>query len=333
MSGAEVMWFVMGAGVVAYALTGGADFGGGVWHLFARGSTQERDEQRRAIEHAIAPIWEANHVWLIFVIVMMFTAFPRAFAAVSIALHVPITLALVGIVVRGSAFVFYSYDLRGREHGRAWSLAFGLSSLLTPFVLGVILGALSSGAIRWDGERVTTGYLAGWTGLFALATGVFATALFALLAAVYLAAETTGPLSDLFRRRALAMELVCGALAAAVLWLCQSEAPLLFDELARSVLTWPVQVSTALAAAATMVLLWQRRARLARFTVALQVALVVLGWGFAMDGRIVMPDITLANAGTRSAVVSALLPALAFGALLLAPSLWYLFRLFKSARS
>jgi cytochrome d ubiquinol oxidase subunit II len=333
MNSAEIMWFVMGAGVIAYALTGGADFGGGVWHLFARGTARERDDQRRAIEHAIAPIWEATHVWLIFVIVMMFTAFPRAFAAISIALHIPITLALVGIVMRGSAFVFYAYDLRGREHGRAWSLAFGISSLLTPLVLGAILGALSSGAIRWDGEHVTTGYLVGWTGLFALGTGVFATALFALLSAVYLAADTAGALSELYRKRALWMEGLCGVLAFAVFVLAEYEAPLLFVDLAGSSLTPPIQIATALAALTTIVLLFKRRVRAARFSVALQVGLVVIGWGFAMGGRIVLPDITLANAGTRSAVVSALLPALAVGALLLGPSLWYLFRIFKSGRS
>jgi cytochrome d ubiquinol oxidase subunit II len=253
MSSAEIMWFLMGAGVVAYALSGGADFGGGVWHLFSRGSAKERDEERHAIEHAIAPIWEANHVWLIFVIVMMFTAFPRAFAVVSIALHIPITLALVGIVMRGSAFVFYAYDLRGREHGRAWSLAFGLSSLMTPLLLGTILGALSTGAIRWDGQHVTSGYFAGWTSAFAAATGVFATALFALLAAVYLSADTEGPLSERFRRRALWMEGVCGALALAVFLLAKHQAPELFADLADSHFSVPIQIVTALAATSTIV--------------------------------------------------------------------------------
>lgn len=332
MSSAEIMWFVTGAGVIAYALTGGADFGGGIWHLLARGTPKERDAQRHAIEQAIAPIWEANHVWLIFVIVMLFTAFPRAFAAISVALHIPITLALVGIVMRGSAFVFYSYDLRGRERGRVWSLAFGVSSLLTPFILGTILGALSSGQIRWDGDHVTTGYLAGWLGLFALGTGVFATALFALLSAVYLTADTRGALSELFRKRALWMEGVSLVLALGVLLGAEHQAPLLFADLAGSSLTAPIQVMTALAALTTIVLLYKRRARAARFSAALQVGLVVVGWGLAMDGRIIVPDVTLANAGTRSGVVGALLPALAVGAVLLGPSLWYLFRIFKSGR-
>lgn len=335
MTSAELMWFVMGAGVVAYSLTGGADFGGGAWHLLARGSKQERDRQRQAVEHAIAPIWEANHVWLIFVIVMMFTVFPRAFAALSIALHIPISLALVGIVMRGSAFVFFSYDLRGREHGRLWSLAFGVSSLLTPLLLGVILGSLSTGEIRWDGAQVTSGFFAGWTSPFAFATGVFATALFMLLAAAYLAADSAGEqpdLAEVFRRRALLMEIVAGCVALGVLLVSEHHAPSLFQNLAGSGWTLPLQLTTALVAGAAIHCLFRRRFRLARVAVALQVTLVVVGWGLAMNGRIIVPDLTLENSGTRPGVVDALLPAIAVGGLLLAPSLWYLFRVFKSTR-
>jgi cytochrome d ubiquinol oxidase subunit II len=166
VTSAQVIWLVMGAGVIAYALTAGADFGGGIWHLFARGPRAARE--RAAIEHAIAPIWEANHVWLIFVVVMMFTAFPSAYAVVTTALHIPVTLALIGIVVRGSAFVFHAYDVRPREGRGLYSFAFGLSSLVTPLFLGDVLGALSTGEIRWDGRHVTTGFFAGWTTPFAI---------------------------------------------------------------------------------------------------------------------------------------------------------------------
>jgi cytochrome d ubiquinol oxidase subunit II len=323
-----LVWFVMGAGVVAYALTGGADFGGGIWHLFARGP--KAAEQKKLIERAIAPIWEANHVWLIFVIVLLFSAFPRAFAVIATALHVPIGVALLGIVMRGSAFVFHAYDLRPGPRSTRWATTFGVSSLFTPLALGDVLGAVSTGAIRWDGTNVTSGFASGWPTPFALATGLFATLLFMLLAAVYLAAEAEGALAETFRRRALAMEAIAGAAAFAVFALSASGAPELYAGLADSTFTVPIQLVTAVAAFSTMGLLYRRKFSIARFTAASQVALVVVGWGLAMGNRIVVPDVTLENAGVNPGVVGALLVALAAGAALLAPSLWYLYRVFKS---
>jgi cytochrome d ubiquinol oxidase subunit II len=325
---AEIMWFVMGAGVVAYALTGGADFGGGVLHLLAAGP--RRDAQRRAVEQAIAPIWEANHVWLIFVIVALFTTFPSAFAVVSIALHVPLTLALVGIVLRGASFVFHSYDLRETERTRGWARAFGLSSLVTPFLLGDCLAALSTAAIRWDGRLVTTGYFAGWTTPFALGTGVFTVLTFALLAAVYLTADSEPQVRDDFRRRALGLEMATGVVAFAVLLLSRRDAPVLFAGLWASPRSFAVQSATALAAFATVAALTTRRYRIARLTVAMQIGLVVVGWGLSMRGAIVLPDVRVDNAGARPEVVRTILPALVGGSALLMPSLLYLFRVFKA---
>jgi cytochrome d ubiquinol oxidase subunit II len=317
----------MGAGVCAYVLTAGADFGGGIWHLFARGPRAH--EQRHAVERAIAPIWEANHVWLIFVIVAMFTAFPRAFAVVSVALHVPITLALLGIVFRGSSFVFYSYDLRQVDRTRGWARVFGVSSLLTPVFLGDSLGALSTGAIRWDGKNVTSDYFAGWLTPFAVGTGVFAVFLFALLAAVYLTVDSDVAVQGDFRARALALEVATGMVAAVVFWLSRWDAPALYASLASSSYAVAVQVATALAASAVVVALVVRRYRLARAAVVVQVALVVVGWGLAMRGAIVLPDVRLGNAGARSEVVAAVIPALLAGTALLLPALLYLFRVFK----
>jgi cytochrome bd ubiquinol oxidase subunit II len=317
----------MGAGVVAYALTGGADYGGGIWHLFARGP--RANEQKRLVEHAIAPIWEANHVWIIFVIVLLFTAFPKAFSVVSTALHVPIAFALVGIVLRGSAFVFHAYDVRRARSG-AWATVFGISSLLVPLALGDVLGALSTGEIRWDGARVTSGFASGWPSAFAVATGFFTIALFALLAAVYLGAEAEGPLAKDFRRRALAMEVTAGVTAFVVFVLARRGAPTLYEHLSSSTWTLPIQIATAAAALSTVALVHRSRFRTARFTVAIQVTLVVVGWGLAMDGAIVMPDVTVDNAGAVPEVLRALFIALGAGALLLAPALFYLFRVFKS---
>ncbi|HVW25222.1 MAG TPA: cytochrome d ubiquinol oxidase subunit II [Polyangiaceae bacterium] len=327
MTAAELLWFAMGAGVVAYALTGGADFGGGVLHLFASGPRGAL--QRRAVERAIAPIWEANHVWLIFVVVALFTTFPRAFAVVGVALHVPVTLALLGIVFRGASFVFHSYDLRDTEGPSGWSRVFGLSSLVTPLFLGDCLGALSTGAIRWDGARVTSGYAAGWLTPFAFATGVFALFLFTLLAAVYLTVDSEGDIREDFRRRALALEVATGVVAAVVLLLARGGAAILFTSLAASAFAVGAHVATAAAAVTVVAALAARRYRLARAAVVAQVALVVVGWGLSMRGNIVVPDVRLENAGAREDVARAVVVALVAGVALLVPALAYLFRVFK----
>src|SRR5207253_55166 len=188
------------ASLIIYALMGGADFGGGIWDLLAFGARAKR--QREAIADAIAPIWEANHVWLILVIVLLFTGFPRGFSTMVTALNIPITVMLLGIVLRGSAFVFRKYDVKDE---RRWSTVFGMASFLTPFFQGIILGALTTGQIRVEHGRVLTGFMAGWLTPFALSCGVFALGLFAFLAATYLTLDTRDEpdLQDDFRRRSL----------------------------------------------------------------------------------------------------------------------------------
>ncbi len=328
MSAAEAAYALLGLGLIAYVVTAGADFGGGFWHLWARGPRAEA--QREAIEHAIAPIWEANHVWLIFVIVVLFTLFPRAFAAISIALHVPMALALLGIVARGAAFSFRAYGLEGPSGRRRWGLVFAGSSALTPVCLGMTLAALSSGAIRVLADEVTTGYLAGWLSPFAWLTGLLSLALFALLAAVYMTVETTAEVREDFRRRALASEGIAGALAAATAWRAAVDAPALFARLSGSPWTWPLQGLTAAAALAVIIALGRRRFALARMLVIVQVGCVVLGWGAAMDGHFILPDVSLGDGRAPEQVFDAVFPALAAGGALLLPALWYLFRVFKS---
>jgi len=132
--------------LTSYALSGGADYGGGLWDLLATGPTADR--QRATIAHAVGPVWEANHVWLIVAIVILFTGFPRAYAAVSTYLHVPLVLVLVGIVLRGSAFVFRAYGPDDPRHARFWGRVFAIASTATPFFLGVIVGALTEGRLR-----------------------------------------------------------------------------------------------------------------------------------------------------------------------------------------
>ena len=332
-----LVYGLMGAGLIAYVLTAGADFGGGVWDLLARGPRAEA--QRAAVTQAIAPIWEANHVWLIFVIVVMFTAFPRAYAAIAVALHIPIVIALFGVVIRGAAFTFNVYGLvapgERQAGGPLWRAAFGWSSLLTPLPLGMTLAALCSGEITLDGAgHVTSGFLAGWLSPFAWLTGLFTLALFVLLAAAYLAAEAEdAALRQDFRRRALIMEAVTGVLALLVFLRSSVDAPTLHDALARSPWTWPIQAATAVAASVAIGLLVTGRLTAARWAVAAQVAGVVIGWGLAMDRHLILPAMPLADGGARPEVMAALLPTLAIGGLLLAPSLAYLIKVFKQRRT
>lgn len=329
MSGLEIIWLVMGAGLIAYVLTGGADFGGGVWDLLASGPRAA--EQRHSVEEALAPIWEANHVWLSFLIVLLFTVYPKAFSAMSIALHIPITLALLGIIMRGAAFVFRSYGHETEGSRARWGRVFAWASALTPVLLGMILAALSSGAIVLDNGHVASGFFAGWTSMFAVALGLFALALFALLAAVYLTVEAPPHLANDFRWRALVTQAAAGPLAFVVFLLgAYKDIPLMRNML-NAGWFWPLQVATAALAMAAIWCLWVRRYRWARAATMSQVGLVVLGWGLGMDKHLILPALEMTRAGTRAETINALLPALGLGALILAPSLWYLFRVFKAS--
>jgi cytochrome d ubiquinol oxidase subunit II len=327
-------WIVAGVIVVAmliYALTGGADFGGGVWDLFARGPRAER--QREAIEHAIAPIWEANHVWLILVVVLLFVGFPGAYAALSTALHIPLVLMLVGIILRGSAFTFRSYDVGPGAHarGRAWSRVFAISSVLTPVMLGVNLGAAVSGDLRIDADgRVITDFVSSWWAPFPFALGLMLLALFALLAAVYLAAEhRDDALAEDFRLRGLAAGAATFAFAWLAFALAADGAPVL-----RAGLTgggWAIagHSVTGAAAVATMAALWRRRYRLARVAVMVQTTAIVLGWAASQVPYIIVPDLHIEAAAAPPSVLWPVVVALGLGGVLLAPAFWVLYAVFK----
>lgn len=327
----EQVFLLIGVAVGAYVLTAGADFGGGVWDLLSRGP--RATAQREAIARAIAPIWEVNHIWMIFVVVLLFTVFPSAFALVSVALHIPLVLVLIGIVLRGSAFVFRAYGLQPNDARERWGRVFAWASAVTPVFLGMTLAALSSGDIRVDAHGVvTSGFLAGWTTPFALSVGVFALVLFALLAASYLAARADADgdleLRDDFRRRALASEAVAGVLAAVVTWRASIDAPQLFEGLLGATWSIPVQACTAAIAGAAILALATHRVALARLLVMLQVSLVLLGWGLAMNGHLILPDMHLRDAGASEVVLASLPWVLLGGAVVFVPALIWLYRVF-----
>jgi len=314
--------------LILYALLAGADFGGGMWDLLAWGPRAR--QQREAIADAIGPVWEANHVWLILVIVLLFTAYPPAFAAIMTALHIPITIVLIGIVLRGSAFVFRKYDAQDDATHRRWSTVFSIASFLTPLFLGMTLGGLASGAIRVQDGLVTTGFLAGWTSAFAIACGLFAQGLFAFLAAAYMTVETAADptLQADFRWRALFSGLSLAPAAALVFGLAWREAPLLFAELTDWWAPW-LLVATSVAALAALAALWWRQFQLARVAAALQVALILGGWALAQYPALIVPDLTIENSVAPLYTLRLLVITLAAGAIVLLPSLGYLYYIFK----
>ena len=324
----EICAGVILVALIVYALLAGADFGAGVWDLLATGPRAKR--QRDVIADAIGPIWEANHVWLIIVVVMLFTAFPSAFAVLMTALHIPITLMLIGIVLRGSSFVFRKYDSQRDPVQQRWGRVFAISSILTPILLGVVAGAISTGGIRVEERVVTSGFFSPWLGTFPLAVGAFALALFAFLAAVYLTLETDDPeLRDDFRRRALAAALVLGVIAAVVLLLSRSRAPLVWDDLSAGPAAVAIHLATAAAAVGAILALIGRRWRLAATLAAAQVVLILGGWGFAIGPWLVPGEITIRQAAAPDGTLRLLLIVLGGGSLILLPAFAYLYLTFK----
>lgn len=321
------------AALIAYAVLAGADFGGGVWDLFARGP--RREEQRRAIARAMGPVWEANHVWLIFVIVILFSGFPRGFAALSIALFVPFHLVLLGIILRGAAFVFRAYSpqsarsLRPGRGARNWGAVFGAASVITPVLLGMCLGAVSAGTLRVVGGEVRVEGTAPWLTPLAWAMGALALAICAYLAAVYLANETAAELREDFRRRALFAGTLVVAISVLLLPLLVVSAPHLWSGLAGPRAA-PVLAGGAGAALLSGWALLRRRFRQARAASVAWIVFLLAGWGVAQHPYLIYPDVTLASAAAPEPTIVFFLWTLPFGMALLLPSLWLLFRVFKS---
>lgn len=318
----------------AYALLAGADFGGGVWDLFATGPRRER--QRHLIAEAMGPVWEANHVWLILIVVLLFTCFPLVFSRLGILLHIPLTLMLIGIVLRGSAFTFRSYDTAGDQVQRRWGRVFSIASLVTPLLLGVMIGAVSAGrlAIPNGSADFTAVYLRPWLSPFTVSVGFFALSLFAFLAAVYLTVETRDlELREDFRRRALISGGLVFAAAMAALLLSsrdESGAPLMWEGLIHSPWALLLHGATGVSAVTALMALWRRRYLVARVAAAAQVSLILWGWAVAQYPYMIPPDLTIAESAAPPATLKLVLAALALGAALLIPSLYYLFKVFKS---
>lgn len=311
---------VMLVGLVVYVLGGGADFGGGVWDLFASGP--RKSAQRGLIERAIGPIWEANHVWFIFVFVLLFSAFPPAFAEITTSLFGPLSLYAVGLVLRGAAFSFRHYAARPSQKETMGRL-FSIASVVCPFLLGA-MGALlvREGPLRGD--------LAAFGDPFVLASGVFVVALVAALAATYLTVEAEGDraLQEDFRLRALAALVTAGLASWVALLVSRGSAPALFDAVG---VKGGAALTTMLGLLA-LGTLTVRRFRLARVAAAGLAASVVLSWGTAKGGLLAPPSFSIAATKAHPGTLQVLLVATGLGALVLVPSLVFLFRVFGGPR-
>jgi cytochrome bd ubiquinol oxidase subunit II len=314
-------------GVIAYAVLGGADFGSGFFDLTA-GDARSGAAVRTLVDHSIGPVWEANHVWLIYVLVMWWTGFPTTFASAMTTLILPLLLALLGIVLRGASFAFRKYSATLRQ-ARLFGIVFATSSVITPFFLGTVAGAIASGRVPASGRG---DLWTSWLNPTSLFGGVIAVGSCAFLAGTFLVADARrggdDALAEHLRSRALAVSAVTGAVVFAALVPILQDAPTLSDGLTGQAA--PLVVVSALAGAATLWLLLRRRYDLARYTAVAAVAAVVSGWGVGQYPWLLVDEVTIADAAGATATLKGLLVAVALAVVVVLPALVYLFRLTQS---
>ena len=324
MSKADAAAAILWVGATFYALFGGADFGGGVWDLVAGGP--ERGERPRAlIQRSLTPVWEANHVWLIFVLVVLWTAFPEAFSAIFTTLYVPLTLAALGILLRGSGFAFRK-SIEGLQGRRAMGATFAISSLMTPFFMGTVVGAIAAGHVpaQGNGDAFST-----WLQPLPLLVGAMFVATSAYLAGVFLVGDARRggdeEMERYFERRALGAGVVAGALAVAGLFALHSEARYVFDRLTSQGL--PLVVLSLLCGAALLVVLLRGGRRPLRPLAAGAVVAVIWGWGVAQFPYLLPTSLKIAQSAAPGPTLDALLVVFAVAAVLVLPSLGLLYTL------
>ncbi|WP_244930129.1 cytochrome d ubiquinol oxidase subunit II [Nocardioides sp. W7] len=312
------------AGVLAYALFGGADFGSGFYDLTAGGPSRGA-ELRTLVDHSIGPVWEANHVWLIYVLVTWWTAFPESFASTMSTLILPMLFALLGIVLRGSSFAFRKYAATLTQ-ARFFGAVFALSSVVTPFFFGTIAGAIASGRVPASGRGELIGSWVNPTSLFG---GVIAVGTCAFLAGCFLTADAarggSTRLAEQLRVRTLLVGLATGAVVLGALVPLERDAPTLADGLETQAA--PLIVLSSVAGVGTLVLLVRRRYAVARLTALVAVAAVVAGWGVGQYPWLLVDQVTIEDAAGADATLAALLVAVGIAAVLVVPSLAYLYRL------
>jgi len=322
---AEVIAALLVVGLTAYAILGGADFGAGFWDLV--GGTRHGGRIRALVESSMGPVWEANHVWLIFVLVIFWTAFPVAFGSFASTLYIPLFLAAIGIIFRGAAFATRGVGGTVRS-SRLFGALFALSSFLTPFFLGAAIGAVASGRVpvgNASGDAIDSWWnpTSVLIGALAVVTGVY-------LAAVYMAGDAERhddpALVEAMRGRALLAGIVAGAVAIAGIFVLREDARALYDGLTGDGLS--LVVLSGIGGVATLVLVWRRAFGFARVTAALAVAAIIWGWVIAQRPDLLPGEMTIDEAAAPHSTLVAVLVAFLIGALVLVPSLAFLYRLF-----
>lgn len=312
--------------VVAYAVFAGADFGAGFWDLVA-GGDKRGEEPRGVIERAIGPVWEGNHVWLIFIFVVLWTAFPEAYASIWLTLFVPLTIAALGIVLRGSGFAFRKAVVKLR-YRRIFGGAFAIPSLIVPFCMGAVVGAIASG-------RVPAGGIAGdpvdsWLNPTSIMAGVLAVAVAAYLASVYLVVDAARLAGDrmvlYFRSRAIGAAVAAGVVAAIGIFVLRSDARFIYDGLTSRALPFVI-LSVVLGIASLVLLIRGSHSQGERVIAALAVAMIVVSWGVAQWDYILPETLTLQQASAPSGTLGALVVAVALLAVLVGPAFIWLYRL------
>jgi cytochrome bd ubiquinol oxidase subunit II len=325
MSEADAVAAVLWIGATLYAVFGGADFGAGFWALIA-GRGERGDRARALVDWAIGPVWEANHVWLIFVLVVLWTGFPDAFSSVFSTLFIPLSLAALGIVLRGSGFAFHKLARRLRYRNLAERL-FGLSSLLTPFFMGTVVGAIASGRVPVGnavGDPVTS-----WLNGVSLLTGALFVATGAYLSAVFLisdARRANAPdLERYFADRALIAALVAGGMAVAGLFAYRADARYIYDGLTSEGL--PLLIASGLFGFAALALIWRRAGRGIRPLAVGAVVAVIWGWGVAQYPYLLPQKLTISEGAGASDSLTALLIVFGIAVVVVLPALGLLYTL------
>jgi cytochrome d ubiquinol oxidase subunit II len=323
---ADLVIAILMVALAAYAVLGGADFGAGFWDLTA-GGAERGARPRGLVKRSMGPVWEANHVWLIAVLVIMWTCFPHAFGPLMETLYVPLFLAAVGIILRGAAFA-----LRGEaatiSEARLLGATFALSSVLVPFFMGCAIGAVASGQVPAEGDPGAP--FASWTGSVSILIGMLAVSSGAYNAAIFLAADAArADAPDLvvaFRRRAIGSAIVTGAIAIGGLAVVSADAPELYDGLT-SGLGLVMVIASALAGAATLGLVWTGRFELARYTSGAAVGAVLAGWALAQRPDFLPGALSFQDAAAGDSTLLATLIALVVALAVIVPAIAFLFRL------
>lgn len=327
MSLAVVVAAALFVGVLAYALFGGADFGSGFYDLTA-GGTERGAEVRTLVDHSIGPVWEANHVWLIYVLVTWWTAFPETFAAAMSTLILPMLLALLGIVLRGASFAFRKYAATLGQ-ARLFGAIFAASSVITPFFLGAVAGGIASGRVPATGRG---DLWTSWLNPTSVFGGIIAVGTCAFLAGTFLCADARRSgqhrLAEQLRRRTLMVGVATGTVVFATLLPVERDAPTLAEGLGTQAA--PLIVVSALAGITTLVLVGLRRFAVARMTALIAVAAVVAGWGVGQYPWVLVDQVTIADAAGAPATLEALLVAVGLAAVIVLPAMGYLYKLTQS---